>query len=218
MVPGSVMNSARLLAFTVTVVLLVAVPGPSVLFVVGRALAYGRRAALLTVLGNAGGVYVLALLVAVGLGPLLARSEALLVSVKLAGAAYLVVLGVRALRRRQELEPVGAVVTAVPMGAGRLLREGATVGLLNPKALVFFSAVLPQFVDPASGSVPVQLGVLGAVFVVVALASDSLWGLAAGSARAWFTQRPRWLLATERAGGALMVGLGGALGWEATRA
>lgn len=211
----------RLLAFTVAAGLLVAVPGPSVLFVVGRALAYGRRAALLTVLGNAAGVYLLALFVAVGLGPLLGRSETLLLLVKLAGAAYLVVLGARALRRRHQ---PGAAVPSVhtaavaPPGALRLLREGATVGLLNPKALVFFSAVLPQFLDPSAGSLPAQLALLGAVFVVVALASDSAWGLLAGSARAWFAQDPRRLILTERLGGVLMVGLGGAVAVEATRA
>ena len=213
------MDLGLLAAFAAASFVLVAVPGPSVLFVVGRALALGRRAALLTVVGNAAGVYVLALVVAVGLGPLLARSEQLLLAVKLAGAAYLVVLGVQALRRRRAHGP-GAVAVAPDVGPGarRLLREGAVVGLLNPKALVFFTAVLPQFVRPdAAVGLPAQLAVLGGVFVVVALVSDGAWGLAAGSARRWFASDPRRLLRTERAGGVLLVGLGGGLAVDTVR-
>ena len=214
------MDVGLVAAFALASFLLVVVPGPSVLFVVGRALALGRRAALLTVAGNAAGVYVLALAVAIGLGPLLARSATLLLVVKLLGAAYLALLGVQALRRPDPVSPsdvtVGPPTTAPALRHARLLREGAVVGLLNPKALVFFVAVLPQFVRAdAAVTVPAQLAVLGAVFVVVALLSDSAWGVLAGVARRWFARDARRLVRVERAGGALLVGLGGGLAVEA---
>ncbi len=212
------MTVATLLTFTAASALLVVVPGPSVLFIVGRAAAMGRAVAALTAVGTATGGMVLAALVALGLGPLLARSEALLLTVKLVGAAYLVVLGVRTLLsagRHGGLASKTVAGEAPPWP--RVLREGFVVGVLNPKALVFFSAALPQFVDPAAGSVPAQLAVLGAVFVVIALLLDSAWALFAGSARAWFATDPRRMVRTTRAGGLVMAGLGAGLAVETVR-
>ena len=91
------------------------------------------------------------------------------------------------------------------------MAEGLVVGATNPKSVVFFVAVLPQFVDYPSGSIPFQLALLGAVFLLIAVVSDSLWAIAAGSARQWVARSPRRISAMEATGGALMIGLGGTL-------
>ncbi len=182
----------NLLAFAIVSLIFVAIPGPSVLFTVSRALALGRRPALLTVVGNAAGVYVHVIAVALGIGVIVERSVAAFTVLKLAGAAYLVYLGFQALRHRQSLatlleQPGGRYTTS------RVVGDGFAVGITNPKSVVFFAAVLPQFVDPASGYVPLQLLLLGAVSIAAALASDSVWAIVAGTAREWFARSPRRL-------------------------
>lgn len=213
------MTAERFLSFTLAAALLIAVPGPSVLFIVGRALALGRRSALITAVGNAGGVLVLAATVTVGLGPLLQRFETLLLIVKVAGAAYLIALGVRAVRSARHLAgPETSSLASITMGTPlHTLREGFLVGLMNPKALVFLSAVLPQFVDPTAGHLPTQLVLLATLFITIGLIFDVVWGMTAGSARTWFSRDGRRLRATTRAGGVVMIGLGGGLLLEATR-
>jgi threonine/homoserine/homoserine lactone efflux protein len=197
----------RLLGFAGLALALVVVPGPSVLFVISRGVALGRRAAVTTVVGNAAGVYVQVVAVALGIGPVVERSVVVFRVLSLAGGAYIVVLGLRTLRDRRGLaEALHAPVAVV--GTGRILREGFVVGVANPKAIVFFAAVLPQFADPSLGHVPLQLLVLGAVAVAIALVSDSLWGLAAGTARDWLARSPRRLAAVGGAGGLVMIGLG----------
>ncbi|MFI1374179.1 LysE family translocator [Streptomyces longwoodensis] len=200
-------STDRLLAFAAMSFLLIVVPGPSVLFVVGRALAQGRRAALTTVVGNTLGAYVLVVAVALGVGSLVERSVLLFTGLKLAGAAYLVYLGVRAWRRRGSLR---AAFAAEGAGRGRLrtLWEGFAVGVANPKTIVFFAAVLPQFVDREQGHVVAQMLLLGLVFNAIALASDSVWGLTAATARTWFARSPRRLSLIGGAGGLTMIGLG----------
>ncbi|MFJ4810439.1 LysE family translocator [Streptomyces longwoodensis] len=197
----------RLLAFAAMSFLLIVVPGPSVLFVVGRALAQGRRAALTTVVGNTLGAYVLVVAVALGVGSLVERSVLVFTALKLAGAAYLVYLGVKAWRRRGSLR---ASFAAEGAGRGRLrtLWEGFAVGVANPKTIVFFAAVLPQFVDREQGHVVAQMLLLGLVFNAIALASDSVWGLTAATARTWFARSPRRLSLVGGAGGLAMIGLG----------
>ncbi len=212
-------RGSLLLAFLATAAVIVAIPGPSLLFTIGRALTVGRRAALLTVVGNALGLLVQSLLVAVGLGAVLAASAAAYTVVKLAGAAYLVYLGVQAIRHRGELadallaarsgdgEPMAAQGSDRGSWDRSSLLQGLTVGLTNPKTLVFLSSLLPQFVDPASAPQP-QILALGAVFAAMALAGDSVWALAAGRARDWFARSPRRLARLGVGGGALMIGLG----------
>ncbi|WP_147256171.1 LysE family translocator [Pseudonocardia hierapolitana] len=197
----------RLLAFAAMSFLLIVVPGPSVLFTVGRALAHGRRAALSSVVGNAAGAYVLVVAVAFGVGALVASSAVAFTVLKLAGAAYLVYLGVRTWRQRGTL-PDPATDGGAAHGSLRTLREGFVVGVTNPKTIVFFAAVLPQFVDPAQGHVTGQMLLLGLVFNVIALASDSVWGMGASVARDWFARSPRRLAAVGRIGGLSMIGLG----------
>ncbi|MEV6095325.1 LysE family translocator [Nocardia sp. NPDC051981] len=199
--------AANMLAFLVASIVIVIIPGPGVLFVIGRALTYGRRAALLSVLGHSAGVMVVLGLVAAGLGALLAASAIALSIVKLAGALYLIYLGIQAVRERRSLrEAFEAKVE--PMENGRVLRQAVLVGLTNPKAIIFFSAVLPQFVAPKAGAVPVQMLILGGLFLVVALISDSIYALLAGTARNWFARSPKRLEVVGGAGGVMIIGLG----------
>ncbi|MFC9892648.1 LysE family translocator [Nocardia sp. NPDC127579] len=196
---------ANLLAFSVAALVIIVVPGPGVLFAIGRALALGRRAALLSVLGHAAGVFVSLLLVAVGLGALLTASALALTLVKFVGALYLIYLGIQAIRDRKSLR---AAMSEPARQDTRVIRQGLIVGLTNPKAIIFFSAVLPHFIDPAAGAYVLQLLILGGVFLAIALVSDSAWALGAAAARNWFARSPRRLEAVGATGGAMIVGLG----------
>ncbi|MEV0897933.1 LysE family translocator [Actinoplanes sp. NPDC049802] len=197
----------QLLAFVVMSFLLIVIPGPSVLFVVGRALAQGRRAALITVAGNTLGAYVLVVGVAVGIGSVVERSALIFTALKLAGAAYLIYLGVKSWRERRSL-PVAFTGDDPAQGSLRTLREGFAVGITNPKTIVFFAAVLPQFVDRAQGHVIAQMLLLGLIFNLIALTFDSLWGVAASATRDWFARSPQKLSLVGGIGGLTMIGLG----------
>lgn len=195
--------------FVIAAALLIALPGPSVLFVIGRTLALGRRAGLLSVVGNASGMLVQTSLVALGVGAIVAQSIVVLTVIKFAGAAYLVYLGIQAIRHRREVS--APVESAVPRSTLRLLGEGFVVGVTNPKSIVFFVAILPQFIDPSAGTIPFQLAELGLTFVVLALVMDSIWVVTAGAARQWFARSPKRLSQLGVVGGVVMIGLGGAL-------
>jgi threonine/homoserine/homoserine lactone efflux protein len=200
-------SSGQLAGFAIASFVLIVVPGPGVLFVVGRALAHGRRTAITTAAGHAAGNYVVAACVALGLGTLLQRSAQLFVAVKLAGAVYLIWLGVQAVRHRGEL--ASAMADAVPARAGWLaLRDGFAVGVTNPKAFILFGAILPQFVNRGAGHVPAQMLLLALVSVSIGVLSDSAWGLAASGVRAWFARSPRRFALVGGAGGLAMIGLG----------
>ncbi|MGH9245013.1 MAG: LysE family translocator [Acidimicrobiales bacterium] len=200
--------TGQLLAFSLTAFALIVVPGPSVLFVIGRSIALGRRAGLATVVGNAAGAYTQVIAVAVGVGALVERSSFLFGVVKLAGAAYLIALGVRAFIHRHALVSEPAPVASRPRTARRSAREGFVVGVTNPKVIVFFSAVLPQFVDPAAGQATLQLLVLGLVFVAIALVSDGAWAMLAGTAHDWLARSARRTALLGGVGGFVMIGLG----------
>jgi threonine/homoserine/homoserine lactone efflux protein len=200
-------SADRLLAFGAMSFLLIVIPGPSVLFVIGRALAHGRRAALTTVVGNTLGAYVLVAAVAFGIGPIVARSAVVFTALKLAGAAYLIYLGVKAFRERDSLS-AALNADSSEDNTLRTLWDGFAVGVSNPKTIVFFAAVLPQFVDPGQGHLVVQMLTLGLIFNVIALASDSLWGVLASRARDWFGRSPKRLSLVGGIGGLTMIGLG----------
>ena len=201
------LSTSHLLAFTVTAFVLIAIPGPSVLFTVSRAIALGRVAGVATVAGNTVGAFTQVVAVAFGIGPLVERSVALFTVVKLAGACYLVYLGVQAVRHRHSLAAaLGGQVERKT--AARIVLDGFLVGVSNPKVIVFFAAVLPQFVDRQAGHVPVQIIVLGAIFAGVALISDSTWAIAAGTVRAWLAASPRRLALLGGTGGLTMIGIG----------
>jgi threonine/homoserine/homoserine lactone efflux protein len=205
---GRMMSTDRLLAFAALSFMLIVIPGPSVLFVVGRALAQGRQAALTTVVGNTLGACLLVAAVAFGIGSVVERSVLVFTVLKLAGAAYLVYLGVKAWRERGSLRAVFAGGEVATRSGLRTFWEGFAVGVTNPKTIVFFAAVLPQFVDRDSGHVTLQMLLLGLVFNIIALASDSVWGLIASTARDWFARSPRRLSMVGGVGGLTMIGLG----------
>ena len=195
-------------AFAVAAFVLIVIPGPSVLFVVGRALAHGRGTALASVLGNAIGVQVVAVCVALGIGTLVERSALAFTVVKLAGAAYLVWLGVHAIRQRRGLASALAAAAPGDRSRRRAVLDGFVVGVANPKAVILFAAILPEFVDRAAGHVPAQMLLLSLVSFAIALLSDSMWSLAASGVRGWFARSPRRLELVGGAGGLAMIGLG----------
>ena len=200
----------NLWAFVVASVVLIVIPGPSVLFVIGRSLALGRLGGLLSVLGNAVGMIPLVAAVALGVGAVVAQSVLLFTVIKFAGALYLVYLGIQAIRHRAD-------AAAAVNGGGaarshwRQLGEGFVVGVTNPKTIAFFVAVLPQFVDFTAGAIPLQLFQLGVVFIAFALVCDSVWAIAASAARDWFGRSPRRASHLAATGGVMMIGLGGVL-------
>lgn len=204
-------HTEAVIAFAVTSLVLIAIPGPSVLFVIGRSLAWGRSAGLWSVLGNELGSLVPITAVAFGVGSVVAQSVALFTVVKVLGALYLAYLGIQAIRHRRDGFE-GASQTGSPrMSTLVVLRQGFIVGATNPKTIVFFVAALPQFVDFHAGSVPLQMMILGLIFTVIAFVCDGTWALIAGAARSWFARSPRRLAAVRGTGGGMMIGLGGVL-------
>lgn len=197
------MPTGRLLAFAATAFVVIVIPGPSVLFVVGRALADGRRVAVISVLGNALGEYVQVIAIAFGIGALVEQSVAAFTVLKLLGGCYLLYLGAKTFRQRKSL-----VQALSPSGQARSdgvsFAQGFTVGATNPKTVVFLAAILPQFVSRTGGNVAGQILLLGLIFAVIAVASDTLWALTAGTLRSWFTRSPGRL---ELVGGAGGIGI-----------
>jgi|1186.fasta_scaffold309953_1 threonine/homoserine/homoserine lactone efflux protein len=199
----------QMLAFGLVALVVIAIPGPSVVFTVGRALTYGRSVALTTVVGNSLGLLTALVLVVLGLGQLVATSDLVFQVVKFAGACYLVYLGVQALRHRR-----GIAVTATARSSGpplhplTALRQGFLVGFTNPKGYVMFVALLPQFLDRSRGHDSLQMLLLGSLAFVIGLCSDSLWALLASQLRRWFNASPRRGRMLGAVGGMSMIGLG----------
>ncbi len=256
-------------AFALAALALIVIPGPSVLFVIGRSLSLGRRGGLLSLLGNALGMLPAIALVSLGVGAIVAKSAVIFAIVKYLGAAYVIYLGIQAIRHRHPqqagansaethtpdlsyeaaseataidpafpdgapldatspqatafgetgpahaalhtAEPPAQTPAAPQYSAFKLLREGFIVGATNPKTLVFFVAILPQFVSRSSPAIPLQLALLGLIFFAIALLSDSVWALTASTARQWFARDPKRMSRMGATGGVMMIGLGGAL-------
>ncbi|MGH3509928.1 MAG: LysE family translocator [Nocardioidaceae bacterium] len=193
-----------LLAFLATSIVLVVIPGPNVLFLLGRTIGRGRRAGLVSYLGveSATAVYVVA--TAAGLGAVLARSALALAAVRYAGAAYLLFLGVRAIGSR------GAGLGALPTPGRRDYTQGFLVGVSNPKVALFFLAFFPQFVRPDRGSVSLQLLVFGVIFLTIGVLSDGCYVAGAGSVARWLARRPRLSRRQGRFEGTVYIALGAA--------
>jgi threonine/homoserine/homoserine lactone efflux protein len=201
------MAASQFLGFAAVVTVLIAIPGPSVLFTIGRALTVGRRSALLTVVGNAAGVYGQVVAVAFGVGETVQHSAAVFTVVKLIGGAYLIYLGAQAFLHRHSV--AGALAAGSgPVSPLRAVRDGLVVGAMNPKTIVFFVVVLPEFTDRAAGHLAFQMLALGALFPLIALVLDGCWAIAAGSARAWLERSPQRLALIGGAGGLIIAGLG----------
>lgn len=230
-----------LLSFLLASLIIIVIPGPTVLFVVGQSLSHGRRKGLTSVLGGATGIIPIIVAVAFGVGTIVAQSIVIFTVVKLLGAAYLVYLGIQGIRRRgignevpskdvpgldpdlAEADPgaadsaltppSGSAGSAAEVGARyrSLFLQGFIVGISNPKTIVFFVAVLPQFVSLDAGNVPLQMIILGLAFQALALLSDGSWAFVAGTARSWFAKSPTRMSRVRGVGGGLLVGLGGTL-------
>jgi len=199
---------SRLPEYIVAAMVIILAPGPSVLFVIARAIAWGRKTAVFTVAGNVTGAFALSTLVAIGLGPILQRSDLAYAAIQWGGGLYLMYLGFDAIRhRRVHAEDMRNQGDIAP-GIYRSIRDGFWVGALNPKGLVFYAAVLPQFVDREKGSVALQLIFLGAIFSLLAFISDGTWGLLAGTARQWLATDSKRLEKLRATGGTVMIILG----------
>ena len=195
---------SQLALFLAASLVLLATPGPAVLYIVARSLEQGRRAGIISVLGIHAGTLVHIAAAALGVSGILMTSASAFLAVKYAGAGYLIYLGVRRLWARRE-----AAQPASDRRSHRsLFLQGVLVNVLNPKTALFFLAFLPQFVDVSRGSVALQILLLGAVFVVLGILCDGAWALLAGSAGNWLSRRPAFLRAERYVTGGVLVGLG----------
>ena len=198
-------SAANILGFTLLAIVIIVVPGPGVLFAVGRALVLGTRPALLSVLGNALGVGVQIVVVALGLGVLIQSSPEAFFVIRVAGAMMIGYLGIRAiLHRKQELEDAADK----PHSRSTLLKESVFVGLTNAKTLVFFLAALPSFVSVDDGNPIIQMLLLGLIFSIIGIASDSVYAIAAGKARDWLATSAQRLATFRGLGGLALTLLG----------
>jgi len=202
------LTSFALLAFAITLI-----PGPSALFIIGRSLSLGWRGGIVSVLGDSLGLIPQIALVAAGVGAIVTAIPQLFVGIRLLGAGYLAYLGIQAIRHRKAgtitSPDDSADVVPQRIATGKTLRQGFLVGITNPKSTVFFVAVLPQFVVTSNGYVPVQMLILGAVFLCATLSVGSIIAVIAGSARAWITKDSNRLGRVNAAGGVMMLLLSG---------
>ncbi|MEO6116179.1 MAG: LysE family translocator [Pseudolysinimonas sp.] len=199
-----------LVSFAAIVIVVVAVPGPSVMFTITRALTVGRAAALITVAGNAAGLSLQVVAVAVGLGTVLQESTLAFTILKCVGAAYVIYLGVQAIRHRRSLSEALAD-GSIPVSPRRAVRDGFVVGATNPKTVAFLVSALPAFVSTSSGHLPLQMMELGCLLPLTALLLDSVWALMAGTAREWLARSPKRMRAVGGASGVVMIGIGASL-------
>ncbi len=186
---------------------MIAIPGPSVLFVVARALASGRRVAVLSAIGNAVGEYSQVIAVAVGVGALAEQSVAALTVLELVGGGYLIYLGAKTFRERRSLARELAAPVE-PASDRRSFVQGFAVGATNPKTVVFLAAILPQFASRSEGHLTAQILLLGIIFAAIAVVSDTMWVLAASRFRAWFARSPRRLETVGGVGGLAIAAVG----------
>jgi len=196
---------ASLAVFVVAALALLIVPGPAVLYIVARSIHQGRRAGLASVLGIHAGTLVHIAAATVGLSALIVSSAVAFTAVKIAGAVYLVGLGLWTLFSRSP-------ETEIALGGERRLRrvfaQGIVVNVLNPKTALFFLAFLPQFVDPDAAYPALQIAFLGLLFALLGLVTDSIWALAAGTAGGVLRRSRRFTTAQRYVTGSVYVGLG----------
>ncbi|MCT2593188.1 LysE family translocator [Streptomyces sp. N2-109] len=200
-------DPARLLAFCAASLALILVPGPNLVYIVTHSVAHGRRTGLVSVLGVESATLVHLAAAVFGVSALITRSETAFATVKYAGAAYLLVLGVRALRQRGSSALTGGGEHA---SAVRVFREGALVNLLNPKVTLFFLAFFPQFVDNGAGTgvARAQMLTLSVVFLTLSVTLDATYALAGGALSGWLHSRPGVLGRQHLAVGGVYLALG----------
>jgi len=198
-------TTQNIIGFLLLSMVIILVPGPSVLFAIGRALVLGTKAALISVFGNALGVGMQILIVALGLGVLIQQSSDVFFVIKVLGAVMIGYLGLKAIWQRKKIDLSGSDL--VPSGK-RVLSESVVVGITNAKTLVFFIAALPSFVDPVAGNPSAQMLVLGALFLIIGVSSDSVYAIAAGKARHWLGGSDKRLANFRGIGGLALALLG----------
>jgi threonine/homoserine/homoserine lactone efflux protein len=196
---------STLVLFVIAALVLLLTPGPAVLYIVARSVEQGRRAGLVSTLGIHVGTLVHVAAAAFGVSALLVSSALAFGLLKYLGAAYLVYLGIRKLTTRAAL---AAPVALPAQPLRRIFLQGVVVNILNPKTALFFLAFLPQFVDMTRGPVALQILFLGAIFLALALTSDGLWAMAAGTAGGWLKRNRRVLGAERYVTGSVFIGLG----------
>jgi threonine/homoserine/homoserine lactone efflux protein len=193
-----------LTAFAIASVVVAVTPGPAVFYIVTRSLSQGRRAGLASVAGVALGNLGNALGASLGLAALFSISALAFSVVKYAGAGYLIYLGIKAWRRPVRLEPARLGAAARP---ARVFRDGLVVALLNPKTALFFSAFLPQFIDPRAPALSQSL-LLGVLFILIAFSTDTLYALTAGVVAPLFARRAAALPLARYLSAGAFIGLG----------
>jgi threonine/homoserine/homoserine lactone efflux protein len=206
---------ATLLTFVVIVAGFAAVPGPSNLYVVSQGLRAGRRAGLSAAVGCAIGASLYVLITCAGLAAVLASSVTALAVLHFVGGAYLVFLGFRVMRDRS-MAPSFDQAPGTP-GTNRFLRRGVFVELTNPKVALFFLALFPQFVHTQSGAAWSQILVLGALFCLVGLASDSMYAVGSATIRSRLREKPGLIAWSNNTSGAMCIGLGAWSIWSGAR-
>lgn len=198
-------SSSNLTAFLLLALVIIVVPGPGVLFTIGRALILGTKAALLSVLGNAVGVGMQIIVISLGLGVAIQQSELLFLAIRVFGAAMIIYLGVKAILSRADFD---LNVKEESPTASVVVRQSFVVGITNAKTFVFFIAALPSFTSPELGNPIIQMLVLGAIFSVIGIASDSVYAVAAGQARQWLASSHQRLSTFRGIGGLALTLLG----------
>ncbi|MGH2814188.1 MAG: LysE family translocator [Actinomycetota bacterium] len=201
-------ETSTLALFAVAALTLLVIPGPAVLYIVTRSVDQGRAAGLASVCGVHVGTLLHVTAAALGLSALLVSSATAYDTVRWLGAAYLVWLGIRRLLARDEDLPAAAGPEARRTGLGRIFAQGVVVNVLNPKTALFFFAFLPQFVDTARGSVPFQVLVFGAAFVLLGLVSDGTYALLASTGAGWLRRRPGVARTSRLVSGGVLISLG----------
>ncbi len=195
-----------LFVFSLAALAILVVPGPAVVYIVTRSIDQGRGAGLASVVGIHVGTLVHLAAATVGLSAILVSSATAFTVVKVLGALYLIVIGIRTLLGRGD--PADTDPQRPPRSRRRDFAEGVAVNILNPKTALFFLAFLPQFVDPARGLASLQILVLGLTFMLLGLVTDSIWALAAGSAGETLRRSRRWAQVQRYVSGSVFVALG----------
>lgn len=197
-------SSSNLIGFLLLAIVIIVVPGPSVLFAIGRALVLGTKLAVISVLGNALGVGLQIVVVSLGLGVIIQQSPPVFFAIKIIGALTITYLGVRAFLDRGKLE----ILDDSSSSSSTVIKQSIVVGITNAKTFVFFVAALPSFVSPADGNPVIQMLFLGLVFSVIGIASDMVYAISAGKARDWLSTSEERLKVFRGAGGIALALLG----------
>jgi threonine/homoserine/homoserine lactone efflux protein len=202
---------SRLSLFVSVAAILVFIPGPNTLYIIARSIQQGRLAGFVSSLGVQVGTMVHIVAASLGLSALLVSSAVAFNVVKYAGAAYLILLGMKTLLTKEKIEPAKVRKTLL----SRVFYQGVIINLLNPKTALFFFAFLPQFIDVAQGAVITQVVLLGSILIFLGTLSDSVYALVSGGIGNWFRENRKFLRAQRYFAGSVYISLGAATAFSA---